>query len=390
MSVSLPGLAARNLLRNKFRTVLTVIGVAVAILAFVLLRTVLAQWTAAADYAAKDRIVTRNKVTFIMPLPRKYIDDVKNIPGITGATWCNWFGAKDPKNEHDFFGTLGCDHKSIFTVYSDATITPEERDRWYADKKGAIIGDLLAKRHGWKVGDTVTLTGTIFPGDWQFTIDGIYQPHSKALDRSTFFFRWDYMNDSIPERARDNIGWITARVDNPTRTADISAQIDKIFDDREVQTLSASERVFNTSFLAGISAILSALDIVSIVILGIMMLILGNTIAMGVRERTKEYGTLRAIGFLPGHLVFLVMAEAAFVGVVGGLLGLAISYPIIEKGLGRFLEENMGQFFPFFAIPPMVAVAALGLAILLAMTASLPPALRAFRLDIVSSLRRVG
>jgi putative ABC transport system permease protein len=154
--------------------------------------------------------------------------------------------------------------------------------------------------------------------------------------------------------------------------------------------LSQSERAFSASFLAMFSSILKALDIVSIVIMAIMMLILGNTIAMGVRERTSEYGVLRAIGFLPQHIATLVMAEATVTGLVGGLVGVLLSYSIVNTVMGRFIEENFGQFFPAFQITPGIGGAALGLSILLGLMAGILPAYGTFKLNIVQSLRRVG
>jgi putative ABC transport system permease protein len=151
-----------------------------------------------------------------------------------------------------------------------------------------------------------------------------------------------------------------------------------------------SERAMNTSFIGMISAVLQVVDVVSLVILGIMGLIVGNTVAMGVRERTHEYGVLRAIGFLPKHLAVFVLAEAVAVSVLGGLLGSLLSYPLVEKGLGRFLEENVGGFFPFFRIDPQTVVVALLLAGVLGVVAAALPAYYASRLNVVDSLRRTG
>ena len=387
--MNLPTLAARNLLRNRFRTVLTVMGVAVAVLAFILLRTVIYSWTVAVEYSAKDRIGTRHKVTFVMTLPKRYVEDVRRVPGVTGATFANWFGAKDPKDEKEFFGNMAVDTNTFFQVYDEMVVKPEEMEAWKQDRKGAIVGDQLAKKKGWKVGDRVTLQGTIFPGQWEFRIAGIYTATRKSVDRSTLWFHWNYLNDSVPERLKDQVGWIASKVNDPTRVADISKAIDKVFDERDVQTLSMSERAMNTSFLGMLSAVLNAVDVVSIVILLIMMLILGNTIAMGVRERTSEYGVLRAIGFLPRHLATFVLCEALFVGFLGGAVGLALAYPLVEQGMGRWIEENMGAFFPYFRVPLTTAALALGLAVGLALLASVIPAYRAAKLNVISALRRL-
>ena len=219
---------------------------------------------------------------------------------------------------------------------------------------------------------------------------GIYEAKSKSVDRSTFVFRWDYLNDSLPEARKDQIGWIVARVTDPNRAAATGVDIDKMFDEKEIQTLSQDERAFNASFLASFSAVLTAIDLISVVILVIMGLVLGNTIAMGVRERTNEYGVLKALGFSNGHVMWFVVGEALVIGAAGGAVGLLISYPFIEKGLGRFLEENMGAMFPYFRINPATTALAVALAFGLAIVASVIPALQAGRLKTVDALKRVA
>ena len=391
--MTLVGLAARNVLRNKFRAVLTIVGVAVSILTFMLLRTVVYAWTAGAEWAAKDRVVTRHKVTFVMTLPKRYIDDVRTkVPGVKVATFANWFGGKDPKHDKEFFGALAVDPATHFTVYDDMSVTPDVLEKWKADPQGAIVGDVLAKKMGWTVGSKITLVSGIYPkqGDWEFHVVGTYDAKSKSVDRSTFIFRWDYLNDSLPEARKDQIGWIVARVTDPSRAAATGVEIDKMFDEKEIQTLSQDERAFNASFLASFSAVLTAIDLISIVILVIMGLVLGNTIAMGVRERTNEYGVLKALGFSNAHIIWFVMGEALVIGGAGGALGLLISYPFIEKGLGRFLEENMGAMFPYFRINPATTALAIALAFGLAIVASVIPALQAGRLKTVDALKRLA
>lgn len=389
----LASIGVRSVLRNRFRTVLTTVGVAVAIIAFVMLRTVLSSWMAASEFAAKDRVVTRHKVSFIMPLPGKYLTELAQRPGVKRAAPMSWFGAKDPKHEQEFFGSIAVEPDSFLEVYDEVQISPEAREAWKSDRQGAIIGDALAKNLGWKVGDRITLQGTIYPGDWVFTIAGIYTATRQSVDRATLYFHYDYLNEWIRTNMPtgvDMVGWIGSRIEKGLQPAAVAKEIDAYFEERDVQTLSQDEHSFNSSWLGMMSAILKALDFVSIVILAIMMLILGNTIAMGVRERTQEYGVLRAIGFLPKHLVLFVLGEAATVGLLGGLLGLALSYPLIERGLGRFLEENMGGFFPFFRIDSSTSFAALGLSLALGLISGIVPAYQVSKLEVVASLRKVG
>lgn len=386
-------LSARNLSRNRFRTALTILGVIVAMLAFLSLRTVIYSWTVAAEVAPKDRLVTRNKVTFIMPLPKHYFERVKRTPGIKASTFANWFGGRDPNNEREFFSTLAVDTSTIFDVYNEMKVPDDQLAAWKEDRSGAVIGDVIAKKMGWKIGDKVTLISGIFfalpDNPWTFTIRGIYAATARSVDRSTFMFHWSFLNDRLPERDKDQVGWIISRVNDPSQTADLSLVVDRAFDDRDVQTATQDERSFNASFLASISAVLKAIDIVSIVILCIMMLVLGNTIAMGVRERTNEYGVLRALGFSRGKLAVLVVGESVTAGVVGGIAGVALAYPLVQNGMGRWLEENMGVYFPFFRIAPGTALLAVGLAVVLSAVAALIPAWRVTKLDVIEALRRV-
>lgn len=387
------GLSARNLLRNRFRTLLTIVGIAVAILTFITLRTVIYAWTVAAEVAPKDRVVTRNKVSFVVPLPKRYFEQVQRMQGVKAATFANWFGGRDPKHEHEFFASLASDTNTIFEVYNEMQVPPDQLEAWKQDRTGAVVGDVIASKMGWKIGDKVTLESGIYyaPPDnpWTFTIRGIYTATARSVDRSTFVFHWNFLNDRQSERTRDYVGWIISRVVQPSHAADLCQAIDRGFDESEIQTLSQDERSFNASFLASMSAVLKAIDIVSMVILVIMMLILGNTIAMGVRERTNEYGVLRALGFSRWHLGGLVLGESVTAGALGSLGGLLISYPLVERGIGRWLEENMGAFFPFFRIDPQMALWAVLLAIGLSVLAAILPAWQVAQLKVVDALRRV-
>jgi putative ABC transport system permease protein len=312
------------------------------------------------------------------------------VPGVKQATFMNWFGGKNPKDPNQFFASLAVEPDKVLDVMDEMVVPPDQKQRWLEDKKGAVLGDVLAKTLGLKVGDRFTLQGSIYPGDWEFNIVGIYTATRKSVDRSTFMFHWNYLNDSLPAARKDEIGWITTRVDDPGRGPAIASAIDKLFDEKDVQTMTMSERAMNLSFMGMVSGILGALDVISLIILLVMMMIIGNTIAMGVRERTREYGVLRALGFRPGHIRTFIMGEAVVLGLLAGLAGLALSYPIVELGIGRFLEENMGSWFPYFRIGTTTAGLAVVLSVALATSAAVIPARRAARLEVTDALRRVA
>ena len=394
--MTLVGLSVKNVSRNRLRAALTVLGVAIALLAFVFIRTTLSAWSVGAEHAAQDRLGTMHKVTFTMDLPRTYFEELDGtrgtVPGIKAVTYQNWFGAKHPLHEQEFFANIAVDTDTFFDVYADMEVPPEQLAAWKEDRQGAIIGEALAKKFGWEVGEEITLVGTIYPGDWKFTIRGIYTAKRKAVDRSQLVFHWEYLNESVkttmPQQA-ERIGWISTLIEPNARGADVAQAIDAKFEERDVQTRTMSERQLSMEFMGSFGAILTALDVVSAVILVIMMLILGNTIAMAVRERTNEYGVLLALGFRPKHIALFVMGEGLATGLLGGVVGLLLAYPFIN-GMGRWIEDNMGAYFPYFQVPTDVAISAIVLATLLAGLAAVIPAYRASRLDVIDALRRIG
>ena len=382
--------ARRNLFRRRGRTIMTIAAVTICVLILCLLRTVIVAWNAGADSAATDRLSTRHKVSITMQLPQRYIDELRQVPGVKAATWANWFGAKDPKERVPFFAGFAVDVNSWFDVQDEMVVPPDQLAAWKATPNGAILGDVLARTLGVKVGDRLVITSDIYPGDWQFTVSGIYSAKRKSVDRNTFLLRWDFLNnDPRAVFSKDHLGWMVSRISDASHSAEISRQIDAKFDIHDDQTLTMTERQFALSFLGGFAAILSAFDLVSLVILAIMTLILANTVAMGVRERTHEYGVLRAIGFTPGYIRGFILGESVLVAVVGGLVGVAMVYLVVNHAIGPALEENMSGLFPYFRSPPSVLIGALVAATVLGVVAGAVPAVRAARLKVTDALRRI-
>jgi putative ABC transport system permease protein len=389
--VNLVVYAAKNLKRNQLRLALTALGGMLAVLVFLVLRTVLWTWNLGTTLAAKDRLGTRDRVSFINTLPKRYAEDiVTHIPGVKAVCFANWWGGQDPKDEHNFFATLAVDPATLLDVYPEFQISPEARQRWLGDKQAALIGENLARHMKVKEGDKVVLTSQIFHGMHEFHVAGIYTTSSMAVDKSSFYFHWDYMNEQLPERRRDQVGWIITRIDDPRQSAATQRAIDKMFEERDSPTLTQSERELQNSFLGMFSSILVAIQVVSVVILVILLLILGNTIAMGARERTYEYGVLRALGFRPGHIAGFIVGEGLLIGLLGGVFGLALGWLLI-RGIGGFVEQmSFGYMFPYFQLAGETAALGLGAALLMGGLAAAIPAWRASRLSTTAALRRVG
>jgi putative ABC transport system permease protein len=386
--LSIGGFAVRNLLRNKLRSALTAAGVAISVLAFILLRTILFAWTIVADFASKDRVATRN-LAFAQPVPKKYVDRIRMIRGVKEVTYAIWFGGRAEGRDGYTFPNLAVDPQTFLAIYDEVSLSSEARARFLATRNAAIVGRTLAKKMGWKEGDRIVLVGSFYPGDWQLEIAGVYASTRKSLDETTLFFRWDYLNEAVGEHRKDRVGWILSQVEDPALSASVSTAIDKAFETDE-PTLSMSEGAVRLSFLGTVSAAFRAIELASAILLAIMMLIVGNTIAMSVRERSREYATLQAIGFRRRHLIAFVIGEACALGSLGGLLGLAFAYPLVEKLIGSVIEEDFGSILPYFRIAPSTAAAAPILAVLLALCAAIVPAYSASRSNVIDGLRRVG
>ena len=393
--MTLARLVVRNLTRNHFRFVATVLAVAVSTVTFVLLRTAVWAWTAAGDAAPRDRIVTRNKVSFAIPLALRYADDLgahAHALHVTGWTFATWFGGRDPLHPKQSFATVAVDERTYFELYDEVIVSPDVLARWKNDRRGVIVGDVLARRMGWKPGDVVRLESGVFPElpIWEFTVDGVYDARAKNIDRSWFIIHWSYVNDALERSRRDQVGWITSRVDARFSSAEVTAAIDRIFEDRDVQTMSQDEGTFHKSVLATMSALLRAIDVVSLGVLVIMALVVGNTMAMAVRERSGEYAILRAAGFLPRHVAAWVVGEAVLISLLGGAVGAGLSVPLVDGLAGPWIEENLVQAFHWYRTNPSTLAAAFALSALSGALASAVPAWQLSRMSVVAALRRIG
>ena len=380
-------LTVRSAFRNRLRSILTAVGVAIAIIAFLFLRSFVSAWTSGYDRASADRLVVRNKISIIFPLPMSYLQKIKSVPGVADATWANWFGGVyiDQRN---FFAQFAVDPESYLRVYPEIQLTPEEKQAWLADRTGCIVGPELAEKYGWKIGDQIPLQGTIYPGDWKFTVRGIYSAGTKNADLKTMLFQWKYLDESMPEARKNNLGVVMIKVDDPKKGNDVAQAIDGLFANSLAETRTETEKAFQLSFLSMVSTVIVAIQLISLVVLLILILILGNTVAMGTRERTVEYAMMRAIGFKPGHIVTMVLGEGLVIGGFGGLLAVLMA-PAILEGLGNAFKKVMGNFLGSFGIDRGGVVIALVAALAGGAVAAAVPAWLAGRRKLVDALRRV-
>lgn len=380
-------LAVKNAFRHKLRTGLTILGLAVAVMAFGLLRTTIDAWYAGAEAAPPDRLIARNAVNIIFPLPLSYRDQIARVPGVEKVSYAHWFGAYyvDPKN---FFANFAIDHETYFDLYREFLLDSTELAAFQSEKTAVVCGQILADRFGWKVGDRIRLIGTIYPGNWDLHLVGIYHGQKKITDESAFFLRWDMLDENlkatVPGRA-GNVGWYSMKISNPNDGVRISKAVDALFKNSLAETLTETEEAFNLSFIAMSATIITGLQLVSYLIIGIILLVLANTMAMTARERISEYAVLKTLGFRPLHLVSLIAGESVFIAIVGGVLGMLLIYPM-AGGFG----EAMKYFFPVFEVKPITVVLAGIFSLTVGVLASLFPIFRATRVSIVDGLRVVG
>jgi putative ABC transport system permease protein len=387
---SLPVISTRNIMRNKFRAVLTIFALAIAVTFFVLMQTLLEAWKVKVANAAADRLWTWHKVSLGLMLPKRYVDTVRAVPGVQVASYAFWFGGRYERMPDLFFPTIAADAANHLKVFDEIVLSDADKKRFLADRQGAIIGDQLAARTGWKVGDKITLVSSLIPGDWTFNISGINTLSRKTFDRASMMFHWEYLNAGAPEHFKDKVGFIVSKVGSASLGTTISRIIDTTFSIKDIETQTTSELAFNLSFVSIVSSFLTALDAISVIIIAIMLIILANTIGMGVRERTSEYGMMRAIGFLPKHVRRMIIGEAIVLGAVGGAIGLAVAYPLIDLVMAPFLEQNLGYFFAHVWVHTSTAVEAFLMSVLVAPFASAIPAIQAARIPVMDALRKVG
>ena len=378
----------KNTLRHKLRTTLTILGIAVAVIAFGLLRTVVTAWSVGVEASSANRLITRQAVSFIFPLPYAYRDKIAAVPGVEEVTFSNWFqGVYIDKNQ--FFARLAVDANTIFDVYPEFVLPPEELADFKKEKNSCVIGIDIAKKYNLKIGDVMNIEGDIYPGQWDFVVRGIYKPKYKTTDATQMFFHWDYVDDRMreeaPARAGD-VGWYVVKISDPSRSAEISEKIDALFKNSPAETKTETERAFQQGFLASTSAIITSMNVLSFVIIGIIMLVLANTMIMSARERTREYAVFKTLGFSAKHLVGLIMGESLFIAMLGGGIGLFLTFPLIA-GFAQVIPKG---FFPVFEIEPITIVLAVSAAIIIGIVSAIFPIQRALSTRIVDGFRFVG
>jgi putative ABC transport system permease protein len=377
----------RNAFHNKLRSSLTILGIAVAILAFGLLRTVISSFYAGVEAASTSRLVTRNAISIIFPLPISYTEKIRQVDGVKLVSYGNWFGGIYI-NEKNFFPNFCVEPNTYFALYPEFVLEAKQKKAFMADRKGAVAGRKLAAKYGWKIGDTITLKGTIYPGSWDFVLRAIYTGRDNTVDETQFFFNWTYLNEGIKKiwpRYADQVGFYMIGVTRPDIAPEAALAIDKTFKNSLAETLTETEKAFNLGFIAMSEAIVTAIQMVSFVVIFIIMAVVANTMAMTTRERTGDYAIMKTLGFGAKDITILIFGEALVITLTGAIIGIILTFPA-----ARVFGRELATYFPVFLVSQVTIYMDIGAAFLIAFLAAIIPTRHAIRIRIADGLRRIG
>ena len=374
-------LVVANLGRHKLRTILTILSVALALFLFASLRSVTTTLAATAQFGGARRLVTLNATGLVFPLPLSYVNRIKGMSGVTGVSWANWFGGRYGDG-NTFFANFAVDPESYLAMYPEIVLPDSEKQAFIQDRTGALIGRRLISRYGWRLGQNVTLQGTIFPGDWTFTIRGVYTPTDPAVGDDVLIFHHEYFDERIGRAGI--VGWYIVEIADASQAPQIAKSIDDMFRNSSSPTKTGTEREFQASFATMWGNVSFLMSTIGLAVVFAILLVTANAMMMSARERTGEIAVLKTVGFSDRLLFVLVLVEAgalALTGAVIGLGGAKLLYPAINF--------NGAGFLPGFKVTTSTLIVGGLVAVGLMLASGLVPALRAARLPIVQALRHV-
>ncbi|HEY6454975.1 MAG TPA: FtsX-like permease family protein [Steroidobacteraceae bacterium] len=373
-----------NLRRRTPRSMFTLLSIAVAFLLYGLLAAVKNGFEANGNLAGVDRLVTMAKVSIVQPLPISYLQRIASVPGVKLVTHSTWFGGHY-QDERNIIITYPVPPESYLEMYPEVRLPPAQKEHWLHDRVGAIVGRALADSHGWKVGDRIPLRSDIYARSdgsyiWDFVVDGIYDNKDPSGDVSSFFFHYDYLDESR-SIGKGTVGWYIVRIADPTQSAQVGAAIDALFTNSSAETKTGSEKAFVQGFAKQTGDIGAIVTAIGIAVFFTMLLVSANTMAQSVRERTNEVAVLKTLGFSDPAVLALVIGESLLLTMVGGVIGIGGAMLAVGR-LGTVLSEYLSAFL----LTPQALLVGILLMVGLGVVAGALPAVRAARLRIVDGL----
>jgi putative ABC transport system permease protein len=371
-----------NLTRNKRRTILTTLSVATALFLFVALRSVTTTLDEARQVGSESRMVVRNAISVVFPLPEAYYSWLSTVPGVRRVTWGNWFHGIY-RDRRDFFPSFAVDVDGYFDIFPEMVMPEDQEQAFRRERTAAMVGTGLMERFGWRLGQTISLTSLIYSPDqtWPFTIRAVYTPLPGWTDEA-FYFHYDYlyeMSDWVQP------GWYVLDLEDPSLAATVAATIDAHYENSRYATRTETERAFQAGLVSMYGNVGLLMNAVGIAVFFAILLVAANAMMMAARERTGEVAVLKTLGFSDRLLFGLVLAEAATMTAIGGLLGV-----VGAKLLFDGTNFQGAGLLPGFEVKLSTAMIGMAIAIVLGLISGLVPAWQAARLPVAHTLRRVA
>jgi putative ABC transport system permease protein len=383
--MTLTRFVGKNAFRNKRRSILTVLSIAFSLLLLTMMMTLWRSFYMDNGSAESNlRLITRHKVSLTFNLPGFYREKIRSVPGVVAVVPNSWFGGlyKDD-NPENFFAQFGTDPEEFFKVYRDITITPKEVSDWQRDRQGVVVDDTLAKKYGWKLGDRIVLKGTIYPVDLELYIRGIF--HSVPDDKSVYF-NAKYLEEAV-SWFKGKAGTFGILADSPDDVSRVAAAVDDTFRNAPEPTKTESEKAFGLEFVAMLGNVKAFILSICSAVVFATLLVSANTMAMSIRERTREVAVLKTLGFTRNAVLGLFVGEAVALSLVGGLLGAVGAYGLVYM----FAHSPQASgFFVIMSVSPATVLVAMLVAGMVGLLSAAVPSYHASQINIVDGLRHIG
>lgn len=374
-----------QLFRSKTRTALTLLSVVAAFLLFGMLDSVRVAFSSGGSVDGANRLVVASRLSITQSLPVSLQSQIRNVAGVRDVTYAMWFGGiyRDPK---DFFPNFSV-APNFFDVYTNYELPADQRKAFAANQTGAIVGESLARKFGWKVGDTIPLQATIFPrggsNDWPLQVSGIFRSRDRAAaanEENQLMMHWKYFDESN-DYIKSQVSWFTVKLANPDNASRVANAIDALSANSDHETKSQTESAFQQAFVKQFADIGLIVTAIMGAVFFTLLLLTGNTMAQAVRERIPELATLKTLGFQDRTVLMLVMIESVLLIVLGGLIGMGLASVVMP-----ILGKASGGMLPGGGVPAQTWLIGLGLMVVIGVVVGVLPALRARRLKIVDAL----
>ncbi len=382
--MTLTRFVTKNAFRNKRRSILTVLSIAFSLLLLTLMMTI---WHAfyldQGSAESAERLVVRHRVSLTFNLPGYYREKIRAIPGVAAVVPVSWFGGiyKDQKPEN-FFARFATDPEEFFKVYRDIQMPADELTAWQRDRQGVIVDSSLAEKYGWKLGDRIVLQGDIYPVNLELNIRGIF--HSNPSNKS-IYFNAKYLEESV-DFFKGRAGTFSILADNPEDVSKIASAVDDMFRNSPQPTKTESEKAFGLEFVAMLGNVKAFILSICSAVVFATLLVSANTMAMSIRERTREVAVLKTLGFTRRSVLGLFVSEAVSLSLVGGLLGAGLGWVLV------YLLTHSPQFFSFFPMKVTFGIMVVSLLTsgLVGLLSAAVPSYTASQINIVDGLRHIG